>query len=285
MEFKEFFELQECVIAAVKLNNDLVLAKNRDRGYIAKIEVVHELISGTEVVFWKDVDTDWSEGMNSYGIGIINSSLLVKQDEKEGKRVLNGARKPDATEKKIAATDGKKIRKALSYTNIKDVLDSISGKKKNGINDGLKGHTIISDGKDVYVLEMTSKHDSIIKKLDDKIVVRTNHGIYHKNIGYTHGRKKESSHSRMRLAQEHLLKAKKPQDVLDILKEKYVSDPFLNPYRRTSPWTMHTTGQILLDLKNLQVTIRMDKDEGKFKGIINKLPKHYDAKIKIKIEH
>lgn len=285
MEFKEFFELQECVIAAVKLNNGLILAKNRDRGYVAKIEVIHELISGTEVVFWKDVDTDWSEGMNSYGIGIINSSLLVKQDEKEGKRVLNGARKPDATEKKVAATDGKKIRKALSYTNIKDVLDSISGKKKNGINDGLKGHTIISDGKDVYVLEMTSKHDSIIKKLDDKIVVRTNHGIYHPNIGYTHGRKKESSHSRMHLAQKHLLKAKEPQDVLDILKEKYVSDPFLNPYRTTSPWTMHTTGQILLDLKNLQVTIRMDKDEGKFKGIINKLPKHYESKIKIKIEH
>jgi len=284
MEFKEFL-FNECVVAAVRLKNDIILAKNRDRGYVAKIEVFHELIDGTEVVYWKDVDTDWSEGMNEYGIGIINSSLLVKQDEKEGKRVLNGARKPDLTEKKVAATDGKKIRKALSYTNIKDALDSISGKKRNGINDGLKGQTLISNGKEVYVLEMTSKHDGILNKVKEDIIVRTNHGIYHKKVGYTHGRKKESSHSRMQLAQKNLQKAETPQDVLDLLKRKYVSDPFLNPYRTTSPWTMHTTGQIMLDLKKLQVTIRMDKDEGIFKGIVNKLPKHYNAKIKIKIEH
>ena len=30
-----------------------------------------------------DQDTGWSEGMNSEGIGIVNSALMVKQDEKE----------------------------------------------------------------------------------------------------------------------------------------------------------------------------------------------------------
>ena len=32
-----------------------------------------------------DVDTDWSEGMNEFGIGLVNSALFVKRDEKEKK--------------------------------------------------------------------------------------------------------------------------------------------------------------------------------------------------------
>jgi len=76
-----------------------------------------------------------------------------------------------------------------------------------------------------------------------------------------------------------------PSYVLDILKKKYVSDPFLNPYRTKSPWLMHTTGQILLDLKNLRVMVRMDKDEGVFRGIVNNLPIGYNSKIRVVVEH
>ena len=79
--------IKECTIAAVRLDNGVVLAKNRDRGYKANVEVIHELIDDVEILYWRDVDTDWSEGMNEYGIGIVNSSLMVSQDEKEGKEV------------------------------------------------------------------------------------------------------------------------------------------------------------------------------------------------------
>ena len=92
-------------------------------------------------------------------------------------------------------------------------------------------------------------------------------------------------HARDRRDLKNLVDAEKPQDVLDILKNKFVSDPFLNPYRTKSPWLMQTTGQILMDLKNLEVVVRMDRDEGVFRGIVNKLPTGYKPKIKLKIEH
>ena len=79
--------IEECTIAAVRLNDGIVLAKNRDRGYIAKMQVVHEIVDNVEMVYWRDIDTDWSEGMNEHGFGIVNSSLLVRQDEKEGDKV------------------------------------------------------------------------------------------------------------------------------------------------------------------------------------------------------
>ena len=118
--------IKECTIAAVRLGDSVVLAKNRDRGYKAKIEIVHELIDDVEVVYWRDVDTDWSEGMNEYGIGIVNSSLLVNQDEKEGKEVQK-KRNNDATETRIKSYDGEKIRKALSQKTLPQVIKSIVG--------------------------------------------------------------------------------------------------------------------------------------------------------------
>lgn len=87
--------VSECTIVGVRLDDGVVLVKNRDRGYKGKVEIIHELINGVEVVYWRDVDTDWSEGMNEYGIGIVNSSLLVAQDEKEGKSVEKERKEKD----------------------------------------------------------------------------------------------------------------------------------------------------------------------------------------------
>ena len=79
--------LLECVVAGVRLGDGIVLAKNRDRGYDAKMEIVHEVVDNVEMVYWHDIDTDWSEGMNEFGIGIVNSSLMVGDDEKETDKV------------------------------------------------------------------------------------------------------------------------------------------------------------------------------------------------------
>ena len=73
--------IKECTIAAVRINDGVVLAKNRDRGYKARVEIIHDIVNDVEMVYWRDIDTDWSEGMNEFGIGIVNSSLLVAQDE------------------------------------------------------------------------------------------------------------------------------------------------------------------------------------------------------------
>lgn len=279
--------IKECTIAGVRLDDGVVLAKNRDRGYKARIEIIHELIDGVEVLYWRDVDTDWSEGMNEYGIGIVNSSLAVKEDEKEGKEVET-SRKHDSTERKTKSYNGKKMRRALSYKTIPKVIKSIIsyvGEDKKDV--GLKGETIVSDNKDIYVVEMTRIHAPIIKKLkkDSKIIVRTNHGIYQKDAGYTKGEKKKSSHMRLDFAKKHLQDVKTDKEVIDRLKQKYDKNPFLNPYRTKNMYNMQTTGQIMLNLEKKEVTIRMDNEMGEMVGIKNKLPKGHTPKIKIKVEN
>ena len=45
--------IQECTIAAVKLDDGNIIAKNRDRGYLAKMEIVHEIVDDVEVMYWR----------------------------------------------------------------------------------------------------------------------------------------------------------------------------------------------------------------------------------------
>lgn len=283
--------IHECTIAAVRLEDGVVLAKNRDRGYKARVEIIHEIVNDVEMVYWRDVDTDWSEGMNEFGIGIVNSSLLVVQDEKEGKGVekerKSDGKDKDKPAKKRFAADGGKIRKALTYKTLPKVIKSIisfRGEDKKDV--GLKGETIVSNNENVYVVEMTAKHSPVIKKLkkESKLVVRTNHGIYQKSAGYTSGKKRKSSVLRMKLAQDHLKDVKKDMDVIDAMKKKYKKDPFLNPYRTKNMYHMQTTGQIMMNLDKKLVVVRMDNEMGEFVGIENKLPKDYEPKIKIKVE-
>ena len=134
---------------------------------------------------------------------------------------------------------------------------------------------------------MTSKHAPIIKKIkeDSKIVVRTNHGIYQKDAGYTKGEKRKSSLSRMELAKKHLKDAKTDMDVIDKLKQKYEDDPFLNPYRTKNMYNMSTVGQIMLNIGKKEIVVRLDNEMGEFVGIENKLPKDYTPKIKIRVEN
>jgi hypothetical protein len=287
--FREYTrDLNECVIAGVRLDDGIVLAKNRDRGYKARVEIIHELINDIEVVYWRDLDTDWSEGINEFGIGIVNSSLMVTEDEKEGKGVEKERTSKDKTVKKKFAADGGKIRKALGYKTLPKVIKSLisySGEDKKDV--GLKGETIVSDNDDIYIIELTRKHSPIIKKLkkEKKVIVRTNHGIYHKDAGYTKGEKKESSHKRYELAKKHLEDVETDQEVIDRLKQKYEKDSFLNPYRTKNMYNMQTTGQIMMNLNKKELTVRMDNEMGEFTAIENKLPKGYTPKIKIKIEN
>jgi hypothetical protein len=271
--------LNECTIAAVKLDDGVILAKNRDRGYKAEMEVVHEIVNGVEIVYWRDIDTDWSEGLNEFGIGIVNSSLLVRQDEKQSDKVLKG-------KKTKFSHDGDKMRHALKEKTLRGVIKSIisySGSDKKDV--GVKGETMVGNSKNVYIIELTSKDSPVITKMgDEKVDVRTNHGIAHKVAGYTHGIKKKSSHIRMNYAKKHLKDVTTDQEVIDRMKEQYDKNKFFNPYRLKNQYNMSTVGQIMMNLNKKEVTIRMDNKMGEFKGIINRLPKDYTPKIKIKIE-
>ena len=76
--------LEECITIAKMFDDDMVIAKNRDRNYKPQLKIVRDRTAyGVEVCYIVDAHTDWTEGMNEYGIGVVNSALFVKRDEKD----------------------------------------------------------------------------------------------------------------------------------------------------------------------------------------------------------
>lgn len=266
-----------CVIAALYLDGQSVLVKNRDRKYIAELEVIHELKDGVEVLYIHDIGTDWSEGLNEYGIGITNATLMVNQDEREGVIIKK--------RKNAVSYDGAKIRHALSLTNIECVLSYLTDyKNKKPQHNGLKGITLVATDKTKYVIEGTTKHSPICAQLDlDNPIVRTNHGIYHPGAGYNNGIKKQSSVSRLKIAECELNKVTKLDEVLDVLAGQYIEDKFLNPYRRPSEYQIFTTGQILTNLTTKTLQYKPDPEMCNFLGYKNLLPEGYDSKLKFEL--
>jgi hypothetical protein len=281
--FKNLQPLRECIITHTILNDKVLLAKNRDRAYNPTISVVRDLIDGVEVVYILDKDTDWSEGMNSNGIGIINSALMVTADENEKKIIKKKGGKP--------GPDGGKIRTALSNPKLSQAIRSITNYK--GVGEySLMGHTFICSPKESLSIEVTSKHLPVIKRLDRKLNhARTNHGYDYPDSGYTTGPNKKSSDSRWRIAQHILDKAENPSDILDGLSGYYPVDNMRdNPYRDsdkvsnpTDRDVLSTSTQILMNLTDLIFTVRVDKEKSTYAGIDDRTPDNYTPKIKVTV--
>lgn len=270
----------ECVVARLEVGGKTILAKNRDRGYKADIEIIHELINGVEVAYLHDTLTDWSEGLNEFGIGIVNASLMVDFDEKAGDLARGELDKGKAPE---ISADGLKIRTALSKKKLSEAMRSVInfiGDDKSDV--GVKGQTIIATPKYSFIIEMTSKHLPIINQIKHKdILVRTNHGIAHPETGYTSGIKRKSSESRMAISKAALANVKDANEVLSTLSHQHIDNNFLNPYRRKNEHDMETTSQIMYNLNDLELHMKWDTTRSKFKGYINRLPDGYKAKIKV----
>jgi len=278
--------LNECVVATVHLNGETFLAKNRDRAYSPTVEIIHELINGVEVMYIHDTLTDWAEGMNEYGIGVINASLMVHYDEMEADIMKNRGGDKDKDKKALTPSfDGIKIKHALSKPKLSEAVKTVInfiGEDKKEV--GVKGMTMVASPKHAFVIEMTSEHLPVIKKIDKpKVTVRTNHGISYPDTGYTEGIKRESSISRMEIAQKELEKLTNPDDILDTMSKQWTKDNFMNPYRRDNEFHMNTTGQIMMNLDELKFYFRWDEDHSKFEGYVNRLPANYKPKIELEL--
>ena len=140
---------------------------------------------------------------------------------------------------------------------------------------------------------MTSEHKPVIKKLDrSENHVRTNHGYDYEDSGYTSGLNKKSSERRWKKAQDMLAKVKVPADVLNGLSTFYGGNWRDNPYRNadkvsspTEKDILSTTGQIMMNITDLEFTVRMDKEKSEYFGIDDRTPDSYEPKIKIKVEY
>lgn len=254
-----------CIILAANLNGQVCLGKNRDRAYAPKIRVCRFLApSGVEVFMVLDAVTGWLEGMNSLGIGVVNSALMVQRDEAEKKLVKRGKR----------SKDGRRILEALCKTTLDDAVASLAH-----FNGGIKGHTFVCDGKRLVTLEQTTKHKPHVAELSmDGVHVRTNHGLYYPDAGYQDGENLLSSRLRYDQATKVLRHAKDPEDVMPLLRTTVL--PLDSPYNmvRDTP-KMKTSSQLTLNLTKRHAHLYILPGKAELLEERVKFPKGYKAQI------
>lgn len=266
--------LIECIIVSKEVNDKFILAKNRDRAYKPKLEIVHTIIDGIEVAYLHDIITDWSEGMNANGIGVINAALLVGHDEAE-KKLVKKIGKP--------GPDGDKMRNIIKQPTLKQAIKAaLTYKGKSSLS--LKGHTFVSSPKQMVSIESTSKHEPAVK-LHNTLspVVRTNHGHVFTDAGYTHGEKYLSSKMRKVSAEKSVDKVEDWQEIgAAMRKEFFPKESQLNMRRQTD--TMFTSSQTIMNLTDRILQIEyFDSKVESFEGIKVNLPEGYTPKIQIKV--
>jgi hypothetical protein len=271
-----------CIIVYLKNPNDksIIISKNRDRNYKPKIEIIHELINGVEVAYMRDYYTNWTEGLNEHGFGIINASLQVDYDENP----MNAS--PHSMELNLKSQ--KKYLNALSKNSFNDFINELFNPDYY-MDIGLQGHTIAANPYFGFHIESMTNAKPHIQMLKD-YHVSTNHGDKFSNTGYTHGKPLLSSIIRQRLIEDEIVKCydyitkfNTKIDIFDIMNRNYSDlDIDLHPYRN-NPKYFFTTSQIQLDLTNRILIFNYDSLYSTFDGIKNNLPKDYIPKIKIKI--
>ena len=266
--------LNACILVAGKFGDSYCLLKNRDRNYVPDVKIVHEIKDGVEIAYMYDNLTGWLEGMNEFGLGLVNTALMVSRDETEREEV-------ERTGKPLG--DGERIIKALTKKTVPEAVKIVKSDK-----DGLMGHTVISDGKKTVAVEMPHQEERAYEQdVDpDELFVRTNHGVHFPDAGYTSGVAEKSSKSRQQQAEKALKGVDDPDDITLTLVRNRHGDRYdrMNMVRdNAKPKKMRTTSQMLLNLTDKTLAFYTLPGKVKFKGIEDKLPKGYKPTLKIKV--
>ena len=268
--------VDECIIVGGEVDGDHVLAKSRDRNYHARVEIIRDLLDdGTEIVYFEDLDTGYAEGMNSHGLGVINSALSIADDEKA----------KDKTKGKVASDDGPRMINALQFQDIDEAIKSLVG-----YMGGIKGHTFVGNPTSLYSIEMSSEHTPVITPLDPTtgFDVRTNHGQDHSGAGYHPQRRPDdymSSKIRKAQAEVELADVGDFEEIAPALaQQNFEPDSNNNMLRRTVPkHGMVTTSQVAMHLPKKEFIFYYFPNECDFEGINDKTPDDYEPKINIRV--
>jgi hypothetical protein len=241
------------------------------------------MIDDIEVAYMLDIDTDYSEGMNEYGFGLVNATLQAEADE-------SAKEKSSSKKGNIQSEDGFKIRRALGMKTVADFIESIltftgnsTGRNSlSGKPTTLNGHTIIATPKNIFFVENISNKPPIVKKLNDnRLIVRTNHGEVYSSAGYQRGIDRKSSVMRKLIANKVMRKIHSVDQILPAMNKKYPVPGWANPRRYN--YKLWTSTQIMMNLTKRELTLVIDKDTS-FLGVERRLAQDYDAKIKINVE-
>ena len=265
----------ECIIVGGQINNNFILAKNRDRKYKPTIEIVRKLSKkGIEMVLMYDKRTQYVEGMNEYGIGIINSTLLNEEDSRSRSGYNN--------------RQGNIIHRALCCKSLDEAIGILSTH-----SGGIEGHTLVADALRMFHVELTHGKAAFVEQLDPTTGwdARTNHGIHFSEAGYMprDGMIYMSSNYRKAMAEIELNGADSPKKVMSLLRQQH-NDPqsHLNMHRRVPAEAEEhggfmTTNQIAMDLSDLHFYFHCYINHCDFQDIKDFTPEDYEPKIKITV--
>tara|TARA_B100000700_G_scaffold200561_1_gene220674 strand:+ start:77845 stop:78858 length:1014 start_codon:yes stop_codon:yes gene_type:complete len=262
--------LSECVVAAGQTQGQNVLAKTRDRNYKPEVKIIRELLDdGTEIVYMIDLKTGFLEGMNNHGVGILNSTLMVYEDENP---LEHGTQKDY----------GKIIKKALKSKNSEKAVEILCNS-----GEGVEGHTFVGCPDFLHSVERTKHHDSIVSRLNplSNFEVRTNHGNYYPSAGYTEKEKPDDYlSSKIRKATVELSLSginDYSQIARSLLSRKFNKDSNKNTLRRTN--NLRTTSQITMNLPKREFLFYVFPSECKFLGLEDLTPVDHQPSIKIRM--
>jgi len=248
-----------CVIAFADIGGKKYLFKNRDRNYVPELKIYHTMRNGVEMVYFRDENTGWVEGINEYGIAVANAALLVIWDENEGK----ASKKTHKTLGMVGSKDAERVLRTLECKTLSEALDIVVS-----YMGGIRGHTLVSDGKKAYSVEHTAKHKAHVEDLDiTKPHVRSNHGIKYPQAGYTSGENKESSHKRLQVVEKTIGEVKTPEELIETLyaqRGENINNPF-NVVRKTD--NMFTSSQLIYDFAKKGLTLYLVPEDSDFLGM------------------
>jgi len=223
--------------------------KNRDRNYMPLIKIKQSFLKDTERILLWDDKTKWTEGTNEYGVSILNATVMVCKDEKEGDK---GSKRNGSVT--YYSPSGKNIRTALFEKTPKLALEKLVELES-------EGNSIIFNRDTAYLLEATLGEDGqyihkFIKCEKTKGYVRTNHGHLLPNTGYPKSTddpymraSRVSSEARYETVKSGIDSVGSVDDMFQLLSTRTEKDYNLNPIRisdKHGDRIMCTTGQIVV---------------------------------------
>lgn len=275
-------------------------AKNRDRNYRPTIAFKRSTKNGVESLYMTDEITKYSEGINEYGVCILNAATAVKNDESEAADARRKKKEAAKRDGAYYAPDGVKIRKALKFKTALEAANHL-------IETEMMGNTLIFSKETCYLLEGGKEEKEFTRQKElsfkeperewDKVeyyhelteikktefVVRTNHGQILPWMGYQSGTpspeeaiSRKGSETRHDVAYAEVKKATSPQELLEAISVTSNKDSQLNPVRRSDPKDrklLKTTGQLFMkpyELSMSYIPIYCHTLGGSFDRINNK---------------
>ena len=230
--------INECTAAYGIFDDRRLIIKNRDKSHRPTIEVKHEIVDGTELLYYQDLETSHLEGINENGVGVVYTTTNFQPR--------------DEADSFSDCVDT--IKSALSKKSTNEIISTLAN-----MNGGVKGVTIVSTPEGTYQIENSGDVGS--RKAVSKIVqprgwhVVTNiPSMLSAGTNVSSGENYICCKIRQAVAEASLFGVEDLDEALESLAYKYFGEKSHNNVTRDSDYTP-TCMQIGMDLNSNKLSI------------------------------